>query len=71
MVNLLEWSVGTYIEAKIDMSEIRLRVFMENEARSCPMDFACVTSKYVFRSWDGLALLREIMASMHVVNLPM
>ena len=31
----------------------RLREFLENEARSCSMDFGCVTPEYVFRSWGG------------------
>lgn len=31
----------------------RLCEFMENEARSCSMDFGCVTPEYVFRSWGG------------------
>ena len=31
----------------------RLREFLETEARSCSMDFGCVTPEYVFRSWDG------------------
>ncbi len=31
----------------------RLYQFMENEARSCSMDFGCVTPEYVFRMWGG------------------
>lgn len=31
----------------------RLREFMENEARSCSMDFGCVTPEYVYRMWGG------------------
>lgn len=31
----------------------RLELFLENEARSCSMDFGCVTPEYVFRSWGG------------------
>lgn len=30
-----------------------LREFMENEARSCSMDFGCVTPEYVYRMWGG------------------
>ena len=29
----------------------RLKEFLETEARSCSMDFGCVTPEYVFRSW--------------------
>lgn len=38
----------------------RLREFMENEARSCSMDFGCVTLEYVFRSWGGCVAMDEI-----------
>ena len=38
----------------------RLREFLENEARSCSMDFGCVTPEYVFRSWDGSIAMDEI-----------
>lgn len=31
----------------------RLRELMENEARSCSMDFGCVTPLYVYRCWGG------------------
>lgn len=38
----------------------RLREFLENEARSCSMDFGCVTPEYVFRSWGGCIAIDEI-----------
>ena len=38
----------------------RLREFIENEARSCSMDFGCVTPEYVFRSWGGSVAIDEI-----------
>lgn len=38
----------------------RLREFMENEARSCSMDFGCVNAVYVYRMWDGAVALEEI-----------
>ena len=38
----------------------RLREFLENEARSCSMDFGCVTPEYVFRSWGGSVAMDEI-----------
>ena len=31
----------------------QLKDFMENEARSCSMDFGCVTPLYVYRMWGG------------------
>ena len=44
------------------MNEIveRLRLFLENEARSCSMDFWCVTPVYVYRMWGGSVSLEEI-----------
>ena len=38
----------------------RLREFLENDARSCSMDFGCVTPEYVFRSWGGSIDMDEI-----------
>lgn len=47
----------------------RLKAFMENEARSCSMDFGCVTPLYAYRMWgcqvpyedieNGLRVLRN------------
>lgn len=39
---------------------IRLRQFYENEARSCSMDFGCVTPQYVYRMWGGTIAIDEI-----------
>lgn len=38
----------------------RLQEFLENEARSCSMDFGCVTPLYVYRCWGGAVALEEI-----------
>ena len=38
----------------------RLVEFVENEARSCSMDFGCVTSLYVYRMWGGTVPLDDI-----------
>lgn len=38
----------------------RLREFMENEARSCSLDFGCVTPLYVYRMWGGFVPLEDI-----------
>ncbi len=38
----------------------RLCEFMENEDRSCSMDFGCVTPQYVSRMWGGTVALEEI-----------
>ena len=31
----------------------RINQFIENEARSCYMDFGCITPLYVYRMWGG------------------
>lgn len=41
----------------------KLREFMESEARSCSMDFGCITSEYVYRMWGGNVPLKEIEAA--------
>ena len=38
----------------------RLKEFIESEARSCSMDFGCVTSTYVYRMWGGIVALKDI-----------
>lgn len=38
----------------------RLKEFMEQEARSCSMDFGCVTPLYVYRMWGGRVEYKEI-----------
>ena len=50
---------------------IRLKEFMENEARSCSMDFGCVTPEYVYRMWGGSVAIDEIANAMKQVRLPL
>ena len=42
----------------------RLITFMENEARSCSMDFGCVTPEYVYRMWGGTVAIEDIEIAM-------
>lgn len=42
----------------------RLRELMENEARSCSMDFGCITPLYVYRAWGGTVAIDEIAAGL-------
>ncbi len=44
---------------KVDINS-RLKAFLENEARSCSMDFGCVTPLYVYRIWGGSVALSDI-----------
>ena len=52
------------------MQEIRskLKEFMENEARSCSMDFGCVTPIYVYRMWGGAVAIEDIATVMEEVR---
>ena len=47
----------------------RLKVFIENEARSCSMDFGCITPQYVYRMWGGSVSLEEIEAAFKEVDI--
>ena len=38
----------------------KLKEFMENEARSCSMDFRCVTPEYVYRMCGGTVTFNAI-----------
>lgn len=38
----------------------RFNRFKGNEARSCSMDFGCVTPLYVYRAWGGSVSIEEI-----------
>lgn len=38
----------------------RLRAFLESEARSCSMDFGCITPLYVYRVWGGAVAIGDI-----------
>ena len=46
----------------------RLREFIENEARSCSMDFGCVTPLYVYRMWGGTVALEEIKVGLRQIK---
>lgn len=47
---------------------VRLREFMENEARSCSMDPGCITPEYVWRMWGGNVPLEEIEKAMRALK---
>ena len=38
----------------------RLKELMENEARSCSMDFGCMTPMYVYRMFGGEFSMEDI-----------
>ncbi|MCR5573811.1 MAG: hypothetical protein K6F78_03210 [Bacteroidaceae bacterium] len=43
---------------------VRLREFLEDEARSGSMDFGCITPLYVYRMWGGAVPMEEIAAGL-------
>ena len=45
-----------------------LRDLIENEARSCSMDFGCITPIYVYRMWGGSTSLEEIKEAMSALR---
>lgn len=42
----------------------KMSEFLENEARSCSMDFGCVTPLYVYRMWGGSVAIEDIAAGL-------
>ena len=38
----------------------RLRAFIENEMRSCSMDYGCITPECVQRAWGGRVAIEDI-----------
>ena len=53
----------------MDLAE-KLKVFVENEARSCSMDFGCIIPLYVYRMWGGVVALEAIEAAMAEIKFP-
>lgn len=49
---------------------MRLIVFMENETRSCSMDFGGITPLYVYRMWNGSVAFEDIVAAMAEIKFP-
>ena len=54
---------------KMDVVE-RLKQFMEDETRSCSMDFGGITPLYVYRMWNGDVPLDEIESAMAEIKFP-
>jgi len=46
----------------------RLREFIENEGKSCSMDFGGITPEYVYRMWGGSVPKEEIEEAMKEVK---
>lgn len=55
--------MGTFVETKDDMNNElipRIREFLDDEARSCSMDYGCVTPLYVYRMFGGQYSMEDI-----------
>ena len=48
----------------------RLSAFIENETRSCSMDFGGITPEYVYRLWNGSVALEYIETAMAEIKFP-
>lgn len=71
MERVLEWCMVSFVETIFNMIiDIisRLRTFLEFEARSCSMDFGCVTPLYVYRMWGGTVALENIEAGLKEIK---
>lgn len=38
----------------------KVKEFMENEARSCSMNFGYITPEYVYRMWGGSVAIEDV-----------
>ena len=47
---------------------MRLSAFIENETRSCSMDFGGITPLYVYRMWNGSVALEDIEAGLKEIK---
>lgn len=56
------------IRLMIDTIVLRLKEFMENEARSCSMDFGCVMPEYVYKMWGGSVAIEDIASAISEVR---
>lgn len=48
------------------MLEEKIRQFLEDEARSCSMDFGCITAEYVYRMWGSAVAIEDIEKALNV-----
>lgn len=46
----------------------RLKAFIEDEARSCSMDFGCITPLYVYRMLGGQYSMEQIQDALSVCS---
>jgi len=51
-----------------DVLITKMNVFLVNEARSCSMDYGCVTPQYVYRMWGRIVAYDEIENALNYLN---
>ena len=57
---LWQFTFGSWFSNLTDSALIeKIQAFIEDEARSCSMDYGCVTPEYVFRMWGGSVSLED------------
>ena len=53
---------------KKDNVKERLQRFLDDEARSCSMDFGCITPEYIYRMWGGCVSLENITDALNTIR---
>lgn len=53
---------------KKDNVKERLQRFLDDEARSCSMDFGCITPEYIYRMWGGCVSLEKITDALNAIR---
>ncbi len=53
---------------KKDNVKERLQRFLDDEARSCSMDFGCITPEYIYRMWGGCVSLENITDALNAIR---
>ena len=50
--------------SNLDILKQQITVFINHEARSCSMDFGCITPEYIYRMWGNRVALEDIRNAM-------
>lgn len=62
---LWQFTFGSWFRNLTDSALIeKIQTFMEDEARSCSMDFGRITPEYVYRMWGGSVAIDDITAGL-------
>ena len=56
------------MERNVHDIAVRIKEFMEHEARSCSMNFGCITPMYVYRMWGGAVAIYDIATAMEDIK---